>query len=221
MTIKLTKSQKIRVLNSQDIAAIMQQVLRRENRIDRGKEHLWLVCLDMSNRILLVELISLGSQRQTIADPVEIFSFALQKKAVKIILVHNHPSGNLLPSPADNELTSKMMSIGEFIHVPVIEHLIISENGYFSFVDSGLYARLDKVKADLTFKQVDKLNARIKELNKAKKNQTKQMTEALKNREKEILNGIIKKALLEGVSVKKIVKLTGLSEKEIKIVLKK
>lgn len=213
MTIKLTKSQKIRVLNSQDIAAIMQQVLRRENRIDRGREHLWLVCLDMDNRILLVELISLGSQRQTIADPVEVFSFALQKKAAKIILVHNHPSGNLLPSPTDNELTSKMMSIGEFIHLPVIEHLIISETDYFSFVDSGLYAKLDKVKADLTFKEIDKLKAKLNQKNK----QIKAAEKKAKLAKVEIARNIIS----QGLSVKQIAKAIGLSEAEIKNILKK
>ena len=137
MTIKLTKSQKIRVLNSQDIAAIMQQVLRRENRIDRGKEHLWLVCLDMSNRILLVELISLGSQRQTIADPVEIFSFALQKKAVKIILVHNHPSGDPTPSKADLDLTQLLQQSSKVVGIALDDHVIIGAGKYVSLREEG------------------------------------------------------------------------------------
>lgn len=66
MNVKLTKEQKVKVLNSDDIYMIMQQILLRENKIDRNKEHLWLVCLATNNRILMIELISLGSVNATI-----------------------------------------------------------------------------------------------------------------------------------------------------------
>ena len=71
------------MLNSQDIYKIMQQILLRENKIGRSKEHFWVVCLSYSNRILLIELISLGTMKKSIVDPTEIFSFALQKRASK------------------------------------------------------------------------------------------------------------------------------------------
>ena len=127
MRVKLTKEQKIQVLNSRDIALIMQQILLRENKIGRSKEHFWVVCLSNSNRILLIELISLGNGKKTIVDPTEIFSFALQKRAVKLIMVHNHPSGELQPSLEDQDITDRMYQVGLFLDLPVIDHLIISE----------------------------------------------------------------------------------------------
>jgi DNA repair protein RadC len=146
MRVKLTSEQKIQVLNSRDIALIMQQVLLRENKIGRSKEHFWVVCLSNSNRILLVELISLGNAKKSIVDPTEIFSFALQKRAIKLIMVHNHPSGELQPSKEDEDITDRMYQVGLFLDVPVIDHLIISEDSYYSFVDTGLLLKLSKSK---------------------------------------------------------------------------
>src|SRR5438105_5881644 len=101
MNVKLTTTQKIKVLNSDDIYNIMQQVLLRENKIDRNKEHFWIIGLSQVNKILYIELISLGTISATIVEPMEVFSIALQKRTVQIILVHNHPSGELKPSNAD------------------------------------------------------------------------------------------------------------------------
>jgi DNA repair protein RadC len=164
MTVKLHKAQKIKILNSLDIATIMQTILLRETKIDRNKEHLWLVALDAENRIMMIELVSLGSNRQTIAEPMEIFSFALQKQASKIILVHNHPSGNVTPSPGDRGLTEQMMAIGKFIRLPVVDHLIISENSHFSFLDSGLYSEIEHdTLFDLSFGKLRNLIAEKEE----------------------------------------------------------
>ncbi len=144
MRVKLTKEQKIQVLNSRDIFLVMQQILLRENKIGRSKEHFWVVCLSNSNRILLIELISLGNAKKSIVDPTEIFSFALQKRAVKVIMVHNHPGGDLQPSPDDEDITDRMYQVGLFLDVPVIDHIILSETGYYSFTDTGLLLKLSK-----------------------------------------------------------------------------
>ncbi len=144
MRVKLTSEQKIQVLNSRDIAEIMQHVLLRENKIGRSKEHFWVVCLSNSNRILLIELISLGNGKKTVVDPTEIFSFALQKRAVKVIMVHNHPGGDLQPSPDDEDITDRMYQVGLFLDVPVIDHINLSETGYYSFTDTGLLLKLSK-----------------------------------------------------------------------------
>ena len=154
MRVKLTSEQKIQVLNSRDIALIMQQVLLRENKIGRSKEHFWVVCLSNSNRILLIELISLGNAKKSIVDPTEIFSFALQKRAVKLIMVHNHPGGSLTPSPEDQDITDRMYQVGLFLDLPVLDHLIITETEYYSFVDTGLLLKLSRSKKYvLKFKQ--------------------------------------------------------------------
>src|SRR3989338_5228478 len=98
MNVPLSNEEKIKILNGDDLYGIMQRVLLREEKIDRNKEHFWIIGLENNNRMLFIELVSLGSVNTTIAEPMEVFSFALQKQAVKIILVHNHPSGELLPS---------------------------------------------------------------------------------------------------------------------------
>ena len=92
MKVRLTSSQKIKVSGSADIYAIMRDVLLRERKIDRSKEHFWIVCLAHNNKLLLIELISFGSATRTVVEPTEVFSFALQKKASQLIMVHyaNH-----------------------------------------------------------------------------------------------------------------------------------
>lgn len=144
MTIKLTKSEKIKVLNSDDLYKIMQKILLRENEIDQNREHFWVIGLENNNRILFIELISLGSVNKTIAEPMEVFSFALQKRAVQIMLVHNHPTGELKPSAADKDITDRLIQVGIIVDVKVIDHLIISTKSYLSFADIGLLEELEQ-----------------------------------------------------------------------------
>jgi len=144
MKVRLSKEQRIQVLNAQDVYMIMQQILLRENKIGRNKEHIWIVCLSNSNRILLIELTSLGTQKNSIIDPMEVFSFALQKRAAQIIMVHNHPAGSLNPSMQDRDITDRMYQAGKFLDLPIIDHLIITEESYYSFKDSGLLQKISK-----------------------------------------------------------------------------
>lgn len=74
----------------------------------------------------------------TVADPKMIFKAALENRASSIILVHNHPSGNPKPSQADIKLTQKMKDAGNLLEIPVLDHLIFTDNTYFSFADDGL-----------------------------------------------------------------------------------
>lgn len=144
MHIKLTNSRKIQVLCSDDIYGIMQKILLRENKIDRNREHFWTISLDSANKILNIELVSMGSVTQTIVEPMEAFSVPLQKRAVRIVLVHNHPSGNLKPSEGDRDVTDRLIQVGRILRTPVLDHLIITEKTYFSFKDVGLLQELEK-----------------------------------------------------------------------------
>ena len=146
MRVKLTKEQRIQVLNSQDVYKIMQQILLRENKIGRSKEHFWVVCLSYSNRILLIELATLGTMKKSVIDPTEVFSFALQKRASKVILVHNHPGGTMEPSLEDKDITDRMYQAGLFLDLPVIDHLIIDEEKFYSFYESGLLRKISMSK---------------------------------------------------------------------------
>ena len=205
MRVKLTRAQKVRVLNSNDVYKVMQQVLLRENKIDRSKEHFWVVCLSQTNRILLIELVSLGTMKKSLVDPTEVFSFALQKRASQLIMVHNHPGGSLRPSPDDTDITDKMYQVGLFLELPVIDHLIITEKKYFSFKGSGLLAELAKSeKYVLRYKKEEE---RIR-----KEGEKKGVQKGRKEGEKA---GLKKGALQKTVEMAKAMKKKGYDVKEI------
>jgi DNA repair protein RadC len=143
MKVKITPKE-IKILNSKDLYAVMQKVLLRENKIDRDKEHFWIIGLANNNTILYIELISLGTVKSVPVEPMEVFSIALQKRTVQIMMVHNHPSGELHPSADDRDITDRMIQVGEFLQIPVLDHLIITEKGYLSFLDTGLMSLLKK-----------------------------------------------------------------------------
>lgn len=143
MDIQLTETEKIKILNSDDIYGIMQKVLLREQKIDQNREHFWVIGLENNNRILFIELVSLGTVNQALVKPMEVFSLALQKRAVKIIICHNHPSGELKPSDADKDITDKLIQVGIIVNTPVLDHLIISTKSYLSFADIGLFQELE------------------------------------------------------------------------------
>ncbi len=142
MEIELNEHERVKLLNTDKVYEIMQRILLRENIIDRNREHLWVIGLENNHRLLFIELVSFGSVNRTIVEPMEVFSFALQKRAVKIILVHNHPSGELTPSAADLDITDHMIQVGLIVNTPVLDHLIITETGYMSFKDTGLIDEL-------------------------------------------------------------------------------
>ncbi len=147
MKVTLTREQRIRVLNTEDVYKVMQQILLRENKIRRDKEHFWIVCLSNLDRIMLIELLSLGTENASLVDPTEVFSFALQKQAKKLIMVHNHPNEViLLPSDADMDLTNHMYQVGKFLNLPVLDHLIINEKKFLSFANTHILERLARSK---------------------------------------------------------------------------
>ncbi|GAB3918777.1 DNA repair protein RadC [Mucilaginibacter boryungensis] len=113
------------------------QVLRR-HLVDLPHEEFWLLLLSRSCKLIAKELISKGGLSGTIADPKIIFHIALQHQASSIILAHNHPSNNLKPSQDDINLTKKLYNAGKILDINVVDHLIIGDNGYYSFSDEGL-----------------------------------------------------------------------------------
>jgi DNA repair protein RadC len=82
--------------------------------------------------------VSSGGMAGTVVDPKIIFKAALDNKAVSIILCHNHPSGNLQPSSQDISLTKNLVAAGKVLEISVLDHLIVSQNGFFSFADEGM-----------------------------------------------------------------------------------
>jgi len=113
------------------------QLLRR-HLVDLPHEEFWLLLLSRSNKLISKELISKGGLSGTLADPKIIFHIALQHQASSVILAHNHPSNNLKPSQQDIELTKKLHQAGKILDIGVLDHLIITDDGYLSFADEGL-----------------------------------------------------------------------------------
>lgn len=107
--------------------------------MDLQHEQFWVLLLNRANEVIRPQQISIGGVSGTVADPKMIFKAAIEHLASAIILVHNHPSGNLTPSQADKDLTKKVKEAGRTLDIPVLDHLIFSDNGYFSFADEGIF----------------------------------------------------------------------------------
>ncbi len=104
---------------------------------DLPYEEFWILLLNRANRIEKKIRISTGGVSGTIADPKLIYKYALENLASSIILVHNHPSGNNKPSDADCNLTKKLCEAGRFLEIPVLDHVIICNQTWYSFADEG------------------------------------------------------------------------------------
>lgn len=106
--------------------------------LDLPHEEFWLLLLNRANEVIKPVQVSQGGVSGTVADPKIIFKFAIENLSSAIILVHNHPSGNLKPSEADKELTRRLSSAGKLLEIPVLDHLIFTDGGYLSFADEGM-----------------------------------------------------------------------------------
>ena len=124
---------KLKITNSKDVYELMKPEL-----MDQPVEQFWVVMLKRNNEVIQKRVISLGGVSGTVADPKVIFKRALEDLASGIILVHNHPSGNLKPSQADIRLTEKLKNAGNLLEIPVLDHIIFTDDGYFSFADESL-----------------------------------------------------------------------------------
>ncbi|WP_053405902.1 DNA repair protein RadC [Persicobacter sp. CCB-QB2] len=100
-------------------------------------EEFWILCLNNANEILEICKISEGGLSHTPADPRIIFQKAIEVRATRIILTHNHPSGNLYPSHSDINLTKKIAEGGRILDIMVVDHLIYTDNGYYSMADEN------------------------------------------------------------------------------------
>jgi DNA repair protein RadC len=214
MNIKLANKKKITIKNSRDIYDVMQRILLREQKVDRRREHFWTISLDNALKILNIELVSMGSFKSTVVEPMEVFSIPLQKRAASLVLVHNHPAGILIPSPTDEDLTDQLIQVGLIMHVPILDHLIISETSYYSFKNAGL---LDELSKSIKYLPKYKLEQRFeKQLLKTEKKAKKEgVKEGVQKGEKNKATEMAKVMLKEGMPLELIIKITALTKAEI------
>ncbi len=121
------------VRTSGEIANYLKTILK-----DYSYEVFAVVFLNRANKVISFQIVSTGGLTGTIADPRIILKRALEADATSIVLSHNHPSGSLKPSRADEELTQKIRQAATFLDIKVVDHIIVSDEGYYSFADEGL-----------------------------------------------------------------------------------
>jgi len=104
---------------------------------DKKQEHFYAIYLDIKNKIIKDKLLFIGTINYSMVHPREIFKEAYLIGAISIIIVHNHPSGEVLPSKNDIETTKQLDAVGKLMGIPIIDHIIIGENKYYSFCENG------------------------------------------------------------------------------------
>ncbi len=125
--------EKVQISGSRDVAEIFIPLIG-----DLEIEEFWILLLNRSNKVIGKFMTSMGGLTSTIIDVRAIMRKALDKAATAMILCHNHPSGNLLPSDADFSITRRIRDAGAIMDVKVLDHLIITQTSYYSFADNGV-----------------------------------------------------------------------------------
>jgi DNA repair protein RadC len=122
------------IVSSKDAYNIM-----RRHLVDLNHEEFWILLVGRSQKVLGKELVSKGGLSEVLVDQKIIFGAALQYQATGIILIHNHPSGSLKPSQQDINLTKRVTEAGKIIDIKILDHIIVTDKGFFSFADAGLF----------------------------------------------------------------------------------
>ncbi|MFN8712544.1 MAG: JAB domain-containing protein [Bacteroidota bacterium] len=201
MNISLTKTQKILIESSDDIARIMRQILLRENRLSRQREHVWTIGLNEEFKMLYVELIAFGIPAKDKVQPMEIYRLPLQKDAKYLYICHNRKTADMSAKPDDKALTDRMIQVGNIVGITVFDHIIINSKteDYLSYRDVGLMDELSKSTAWVPkFEMVKKIKKMANE-------------EGQKQKARQIAKDMKKKKL----DVELISQLTGLNIDEI------
>ncbi len=121
------------ILNSRDAFLIF-----KEDMFDLKEEHLFCIYMDVKNKCLNKKLIAKGDLNIVYASPRDIFKYALQENSSKLILAHNHPSGDLTPSEDDIIFTKRLIEAGKILGIEVLDHLIICNDNYISLKEKRL-----------------------------------------------------------------------------------
>ena len=125
--------QRTKISSSKEIANYLRSILK-----DNSNEVFAVLFLNQANKIKNFKIISKGGITGTVADPRSILKQALEEGATSLVLSHNHPSGNLSPSRADQELTQKIKQAASYFDIKILDHIIVSDEGHYSFADEGL-----------------------------------------------------------------------------------
>lgn len=195
MTIPLSDEQKIQIKHPSEVFGILRLILEQDEAIDRDKEHFWVLGLMQNNVIHYVELVTLGTLTQALVHPREVFRLAIQKGTAHIMLIHNHPSGSVVPSEADVDLTKRLVQVGHIVNVPVLDHIIITLKDYLSFRQQNMW---DEIERDTKYKPQYQIEMEA-------------MALGIKKGKEEMARGMKR----QGIALEVIAELSGLSAEEI------
>jgi len=127
------KAPLLKFTSPRSVAEYFMEEMRHEER-----EKVILLCLDNKAQLISRSVLSVGTANASLLSPREVFQYALRVHAVHIMVLHNHPSGDPLPSREDMEITRRLTKTGELMEIPLVDHIIIGDNKYTSFKESGL-----------------------------------------------------------------------------------
>ncbi|GAA5105690.1 hypothetical protein GCM10023211_04710 [Orbus sasakiae] len=232
MDIKLGKNDKKYIEGTDDVFSIMQRILMRDNKIDRDKEHFWIIGMNEAGFILYIELIALGTVRIVPVEPMNVFRVAVMKNATRVIAVHNHPAGSLTPSDADKDITDRLIQVGRILNVAVIDHLIITPEHYVSFRQIDLMDELEQsLKYVPTYQVVEQIRKEEKviakerlEVEKGKTKTAEEKARAAKElvkAEREHKKLLIDALLDKGVDLETVAKILEIPVSDVKKLVKK
>ncbi|MBA7524447.1 hypothetical protein ES705_16585 [subsurface metagenome] len=128
----------VKIHNPETVAEIFRNTLKNECWVDQQKEHFWVMGLNVKNRVMYLELVSLGILNESVIHPREVFKSAIIKGIANLIFCHNHPSGESEPSQNDIDITRRLKEGGDLLGLKVLDHIIISENNLYSFQTEGI-----------------------------------------------------------------------------------
>jgi DNA repair protein RadC len=130
----MKKGFKVKIRTAEDVYRYYVDHLQ-----ERKKEHFYALFLDTKNQVIGSELISVGTLNASLIHPREVFHAAIRASCNSIILVHNHPSGDIIPSFEDKEITKILFESGKILGINVLDHIIIGKDGFTSFKDNNLF----------------------------------------------------------------------------------
>lgn len=123
-----------RVTGPQSLQKLFNKIVKQNT-----KENLLLFCLDQHNQVVYYNIISVGTNNTSLAHPREIFQPAILSNSNRIVLAHNHPTGNLEPSSADIDITKRVQELGEIFGIELLDHIVVStdDDRYYSMYENG------------------------------------------------------------------------------------
>ena len=140
----LTRNSTVVIRDSRDVATVFQDLLSLEDRIDRDKEHYYVMHVNARQQVHLVELVAIGTLNHAAVHPRETFRRAVIEGSYSIIIAHNHPTGDVTPSGGDITTTRKLHDAGELLQIPLLDHIVFTAQNrrFFSFRDNKTQSSL-------------------------------------------------------------------------------